>query len=159
MQSQASEYERNRMQVLADAMTVCPEKDSCGHPCLIGTYGNIRVDGDGFGIAVLARNRRKYNSVKNKLSPFCLLAQDGDFEGVFRLAELPTKEQAKVIRSVLGLRKKREYTDEGMKARRASMERARRYLLRNSHAASKIDDLDATGMKGQPSQENAKMTA
>jgi hypothetical protein len=139
------------MLTLADAKTVRLEKDACSEPCLIGMYGNVRVDGDRFGVAVQARNRRRYKSAKNKLLSFCILAQDGDNEGVFRLPTLPTKEQAKVIRSVLGLRKKREYTDEGMKARRASMERARRCLLRNSHAASKIDDLVATGMKGQPS--------
>ena len=159
MKSQVSELERIRMQALADATTIRLEKDACGEPCLIGMYGNVRVDGNGFGVAVLARSRRRYTSLKSKLLPFCILAQDGDYEGIFHLQELPTKEQAKVIRSVLGLRKKREYTDEGLRARRASMEKARRCLLRNSHSASKNEDLAATGMKGQAGKENAKKTA
>jgi len=156
---QVSEHERTRMLALADAMTVLLERDACGEPCLIGMYGNVRIDGDGFSVSVLARNRRKYNSVKRKLSPFCVLAQDGDFEGVFFLPALPTKEQAKVIRAVLVIRKKREYTELGLKARRASMEKALRSLLRNRHSVSKTDDFAATGMERQTSQESAKITA
>jgi hypothetical protein len=38
MKPQVIEHERTRMQSLTDAMTVRPERDACGEPCLIGMY-------------------------------------------------------------------------------------------------------------------------
>jgi len=41
---------------------------------------------------------------------FCTVTQDGDEEGVLRLHHLPTPEQADIIRDVLGVRKRMEFS-------------------------------------------------
>ena len=38
---------------------------------------------------------------------FCKVSQDGDMEGCLRLFELPTPEQAVLIRKAIGLKRKR----------------------------------------------------
>jgi hypothetical protein len=39
--------------------------------------------------------------------PFCRLTQDGDSEGCLHLARLPSSAEAELIRSALGIRKRR----------------------------------------------------
>jgi hypothetical protein len=49
---------------------------------------------------------RKWTKLKSRLS-FCEVTQDGDDEGCLRLMDLPTPEQAILIRKALGLSQKR----------------------------------------------------
>jgi hypothetical protein len=49
---------------------------------------------------------RKWNNVKRLLS-FCHLTQDGDDEGCLRLLDLPTPEQAVLIRKAIGLKRRK----------------------------------------------------
>ena len=56
----------------------------------------------------LADPLRRRNAEKVVEPSFCELTQDGDDEGCFRLFELPTSEQAIVIRKALGLKRKRQ---------------------------------------------------
>src|SRR5262249_49662252 len=43
---------------------------------------------------------------------FCKVTQDGDNEGCLRLFDLPTPDQAEIIRDVLGIQKRREVSAE-----------------------------------------------
>ena len=52
------------------------------------------------------------------------VTQDGDEEGCFRLFALPTPQEAVVIRDVMGLRKRVDYTPDTLERKRASMARA-----------------------------------
>src|SRR5262245_28086091 len=54
-------------------------------------------------------------------APACVLAhyQDGDGEGCLHLQQLPTAEQAEVIRDVLGIRKRVELGPDELERRRA----------------------------------------
>ena len=59
---------------------------------------------------VFCRSKRHSSATKRKLS-FCCVTQDGDEEGCLRLYQLPSTQQAAVIRDALGLRKPQEISD------------------------------------------------
>jgi hypothetical protein len=50
---------------------------------------------------------RQWSAAKRALGSFCQLRQDGDMEGVLFMPVLPTLAQAKTLRRLLGIRKKR----------------------------------------------------
>ena len=50
---------------------------------------------------------------------FCEVTQDGDDEGCLRLHQLPTAEQAEVLRDILGIRKWVELAPETLERLRA----------------------------------------
>jgi hypothetical protein len=81
---------------------------------LTGKTGSICTWGDGKSWAIWVGGgiadewtKAKWTSAKKRLA-FCTVTQDGDIEGCLRLHQLPTREQAAVIRDVLSLRKRRE---------------------------------------------------
>ena len=49
--------------------------------------------------------------MKKKLA-FMQVTQDGDTEGVFKLDRLPTEDEAALIRDVLGIRRRPNYSEE-----------------------------------------------
>jgi hypothetical protein len=99
-------------------------RDECGAWCILGKRGSIHTWGDGktWVLFVTARSHRHWSAMKVRLA-FCGVTQDGDDEGCLRLHQLPTPEQAAVIRHVLGIRKKMEFTPDDLERRRASMTR------------------------------------
>jgi hypothetical protein len=102
-------------------------RDACGAWMLSGKHGHIYSWGDvgraSWFLYVECPTERAWAAAKRKLS-FCELRQDGDNEGVFRLAGLPTAARAKVVRTVLGIRKRREYDAVTLQRLRASAGRA-----------------------------------
>jgi hypothetical protein len=84
-------------------------RDECGAWTLIGKQGSIHTWGDGksWVLFVACRSKQGWTSSKNRLA-FCTVTQDGEDEGCLRLHQLPTPEQANVIRDVLGLWKRRD---------------------------------------------------
>src|SRR5262245_29113680 len=81
--------------------------DECRAWHIAGTRGTIHTWGDGktWVLFVMCRSVRYWTATKPRLS-FCKVTQDGDDEGSLRLFDLPTPEQAVIIRDVLGIRKR-----------------------------------------------------
>jgi hypothetical protein len=86
----------------------------------IGMSCHVYPDGDGyliyFTVADADKSDRQPSSLpwknaKAKLS-FCNVTQDGDWEGCLRLDHLPSPAEAKAIRDVLGIRKRRHLSAE-----------------------------------------------
>jgi hypothetical protein len=105
-------------------------RDECGAWCIHGIkqykgeafHNSVHTWGDGrsWAVYVQCRSCQHWTWTKKKLS-FCTVTQDGDDEGVLRLHQLPTPEQADVIRDILGIRKRMELSPEDLERRRASM--------------------------------------
>jgi hypothetical protein len=82
-------------------------RDDCGVWTIIGNTGSIHTwDSKSWVLFVTCRSVRHWTSIKKQLS-FCAVTMDGDDEGCLRLHQLPTADQASIIRDVIGLQKKR----------------------------------------------------
>ena len=81
------------------------QRDNCGDPVINGHNGHIYCDGDGFLVFLSFTNRPlRWTSAKKRLSPF-VIRQDGDDEGCIHIDD-PQRVSSRVIRSIIGLRKK-----------------------------------------------------
>ena len=87
-----------------------------------GTRGKVFTWGDKFRLSYafyvrsistvdLDGSPRAWGEVKKKLA-FMQVTQDGDTEGVFKLDRLPTEDEAALIRDVLGIRRRPNYSEE-----------------------------------------------
>jgi hypothetical protein len=96
-------------------------RDGCGAWRIAGTHGSIHSWGDGatWMLYVACHSVRHWSATKARMS-FCHVTQDGDDEGCLRLHNLPTPDQAIVIRDVLGIRKRMQFTPDDLARRRAS---------------------------------------
>jgi hypothetical protein len=84
-------------------------RDECGAWTIIGKQGSIHTwsDGKTWVLFVSCPSGLHWTKRKQRLS-FCQVTQDGEDEGCLRLHQLPTPEQAAVIRDILGIQKRRE---------------------------------------------------
>jgi hypothetical protein len=91
-----------------DASQRSLRRDECGAWRIKGRHGHIYTWGPSgdWLIHCAPGSPRKWTNVKKRLS-FCQLTQDGDGEGCLRLFDLPTPEQAVLVRMALGLKRKR----------------------------------------------------
>jgi hypothetical protein len=121
----ADRVQQKELLVALNAWTRALRRDECGAWCIRGTSGSVHTWGDGatWVLYVACRSKRHWSATKLRLV-FCIVTQDGSTEGCLRLLQLPTSEQAAVIRDVLGIRKRTEFTPEDLERRRASMSRA-----------------------------------
>ena len=104
-----------------DAWDRALRRDECAAWCIAGTRGSIHTWGDGktWLMWVPCRSARHWTATKQRLA-FCELTQDGDDEGCFRLHGLPTAGQVAEIRAALGIRKRRELSEEERERLRAT---------------------------------------
>src|SRR5262245_6176448 len=95
-------------------------RDECGAWRITGSRGSIHTWGDGksWVLFVGCRSATHWTYTKRRLA-FCRVTQDGEDEGCLQLQQLPTAEQAEVIRDVLGIRKRVELGPEELERRRA----------------------------------------
>jgi len=86
--------------------------------------GSIHTWGDGksWVLFVGCRSATHWTYTKRRLA-FCCITQYGDGEGCLHLQQLPTAEQAEVIRDVLGIRKRVELGPDELERRRALIKR------------------------------------
>lgn len=103
-------------------------RDESGDWRINGKHGHIYgvPEAGTFSIYVTSGSIRKWGYAKKLLS-FAMVTQDGDDEGVLRLAGLPSSEQAELIRQVVGVPKRRSAASAGQLAafRFGSRSRAR----------------------------------
>jgi len=115
---------RPQLQLLADVLRVSAGRDECHDPIIHGKRGNVHVDGTGYSVAIMLTTARQWTTTKKKLSQFCSLRQDGDTEGVVFLPKLPTRRQATILRKIIGLRKRPNYSPEVLEAKREALKKA-----------------------------------
>ena len=91
-----------------DASKRSLRRDECGAWRVTGRKGYTYTWGPSGGwlIHCAVSSPRKWTNVKKRLS-FCQLTQDGDDEGCLRLFDLPTPEQAVLIRKAIGLKRRK----------------------------------------------------
>jgi hypothetical protein len=82
-----------------------------GDHAIHGKHGHIYPDGDGYLLCVGAQSARRWSAAKRKLS-FCRLKIDGEDEGTLHLDHLPLPAEAKAIRQVMAIRKRRKPSGE-----------------------------------------------
>jgi hypothetical protein len=108
--------DRASLLALVAALDASPRalcRDACGDWQIGGKQGCVYADGDGWLIVVMTgESARRWTNVKQRLSPFCRITQDGDDEGALHLDRLPAPHEAAAIRDATGIRKKRTVSDE-----------------------------------------------
>ena len=109
-----TERERERAQIdrLASVMHCRFTRDDCADYVIQGQSGNIHIDGAGYSVAVMLETKMQWTYALRALHKFCELRQRGDTEGVLHMAGLPTPAQAEALREALGVKKRRECSDE-----------------------------------------------
>lgn len=115
--------QRPRLLELADALNVSLSllrRDPCGDWALQGRYGHVFSAPIGFQIVITGWSARGWNMAKTALS-FARLQNDGDDEGVFTLDKLPLEDESNKIRKWVGLRKRREITEEALDKLRTNL--------------------------------------
>lgn len=125
--------DREHLETMLTALDASPlalERPVCrgwiGDWQISGKTGHIMTDGHGFPLYVSTEESpRRWGNIKKRLN-FCQLTQDGDDEGCFFLARLPTTAEATVIRNALGIRRRRHLSPEAL----AALERARSRVQR-----------------------------
>src|SRR5262245_22994897 len=101
-------------------------RDECGAWCIKGKCGSIHTWGDGatWVLYVACQSTRHWTATKDRLS-FCDMTQDAEDEGCLRLHQLPTPDQAAVIRDALGIRKYRDVSAAELERLRSQLEAVR----------------------------------
>jgi hypothetical protein len=121
--------ERSHLETLLTALDASPSalcRDECGDWHTSGRYGHVYADGKGWLIVVMTgESARRWTNVKQRLSPFCWITQDGDDEGALRLDHLPAQHQADLIREAIGVRRKRSMSPAALQQARSALEQAR----------------------------------
>jgi hypothetical protein len=102
-------------------------RDDCGAWRINGERGHIYTwaDSKSWVLYVQGRSARVWSAAQKKLA-FCRVTQNGDNEGCLRLFGLPTPEQAKAIREVVGIRRRTVYSSEALEAKQAAAVSARK---------------------------------
>ena len=98
-------------------------RDECSDWRLGGETGHIyavpgsleRTNTEGFQVFVFCDTMRQWGAVKKQM-PFDDITNDGDTEGAFFLGRLPTPEEAEIVRRYVGLKKRREDSEETIAA-------------------------------------------
>jgi len=110
-----------------DASETTLRRDGCGDWAIFGANGHIYADGvkapDGtWHLAMYpGKTSRAWTNAKRRLS-FAQVRADCEAEGSMVLDRLPTGEEAAAVRDVLGIRKRRHVSPEGLAALRAGLE-------------------------------------
>lgn len=107
-----AEADRAQQKLLLSALNATERalrRDECGAWAISGERGSVHTWGDAktWALYVRCHSRQQWTWAKKKLF-FCTVSQDADDDGVLRLHQLPTPDQACVIRGILGLQKRRE---------------------------------------------------
>jgi len=106
--------DREALLALTDALQVSKSnlrRDPCGDWNIFGRRGHVSTDGIAHFAYLQPGSKRRWEAAKRTLD-FLTVSQDGDDEGVLKIASAPTPEQADLLRKFLGLRKASPLTDE-----------------------------------------------
>lgn len=85
--------------------------DECGDWNIFGTRGKISTETDFWYLYTSSDTPRKWTYTKKQLG-FMEVHQDGDDEGILKLARMPFADEAREVRKVIGLRPTTLLTEE-----------------------------------------------
>jgi hypothetical protein len=105
--------DRELLLALTESLSVSQRRlhrDPCGDWIIVGSRGHVLSDGVNAYIYLPFETARRWERAK-RLLDFMAVVQDGDTEGVLRFDGMPTAEQAKVIRKLLGFRPRLELSE------------------------------------------------
>ncbi|HEY3325060.1 MAG TPA: hypothetical protein VGP72_31695 [Planctomycetota bacterium] len=132
-----------RIKALARALDCKAARDACGDPAIIGKHGNVHADSAGWSIYVDGKTARRWGVIKRVLA-FCRVTQDGDADGCLWLDRLPTPTEARTLRKVLRIPKRRTVSPETAERLRAFSATRR---AGSGVSASGNDERKASGAK------------
>lgn len=117
MKAQPNRQEDKRyLRLLTKALDVSEGRiklDECGDWNIFGKRGHICTDSTGWWyLFTSCDTERKWNNTKKNLS-FMEVSQDGDDEGILKLNRIPFRDEAQMVRKVIGLRPRTKLTEEG----------------------------------------------
>jgi hypothetical protein len=142
----ADRVQQKTLLAALDAWDRALRRDECGAWTISGKNGTVHTWGDGKTWAVYAHcSSGKQWAYSKKRMSFCKVTQDGDDEGVFRLHQLPTPEQAEVIRDVVGIRKR-------MKMSPTTLERLRAFSFEPKPRSEPRNPADIALTEAPPSE-------
>jgi hypothetical protein len=115
MRAQANRLEDKKyLKKLALAADISESRiklDECGDWNIKGIRGHIFTDGDYWYVYINQVGTRKWTSIRN-LFYFMEITQDGDDEGVLRCNRMPSRDEAREVRKVIGVRPRTMLTEE-----------------------------------------------
>lgn len=116
MKAQPNRIEDKRyLKKLTQALDVSEKRiklDECGDWNIVGTRGHIHTETKFWYLYTQCETPRKWENTKKSLS-FMEVHQDGDDEGILKLDRMPFRDEAMMIRKVIGLRPRTILTEEG----------------------------------------------
>jgi hypothetical protein len=99
--------------------------DECRCWRIKGQRGHVYTYAKGvYSLYLQCHSAKAWTYAKKRLS-FCEVAQNGDEEGVFRLARLPSMEEAEEIRELLRIRRRVKLSEEELQRRGELLAKAR----------------------------------
>ena len=107
-EADADKQQLRSMLTALDAAGTQMRLDECRTWTIMGKRGYVATWGDGarWFIYCAPGSSRKWNNIRQALSPLGKCTQAGDDEGIIRIDALPTPEQAVLIRKAIGLSKR-----------------------------------------------------
>ena len=112
--------QRPRLLALASSLEISLtqlRRDACGDWALFGRFGHVYALACSYQILITGWATSGWNRCKRELD-FATLTKDGDDEGAFMLERAPTPDEAEIIRKRVGLKKRRELSEEALAALR-----------------------------------------
>lgn len=86
--------------------------DECGDWNIVGLRGKINTDTEFWYLLPKLDSPRKWNNTKKNLS-WMEVHIDGDFEGILKSNRMPSRDEAMMVRKVIGMRPSTKLTEEG----------------------------------------------
>lgn len=115
MRAQANRSEDKKYLIaLSEALDISEGRiklDECGDWNLVSPNGIINTDSECWYLFCSPQVVRTWNLIKRKLS-FMVVSQDGDDEGILKLDRMPSEEEAKIIRKIIGGRRRAHLSKE-----------------------------------------------
>jgi hypothetical protein len=115
-EADADKQQLRSMLTALDAAGSQMRLDECRTWTIRGKRGYLATWGKRWFIYCAPGSSRKWNNIRQALSPLGKFTQAGDAEGIIRLDRLPTAEEATAIRKALGLSKRPAVNPEVVKA-------------------------------------------
>ncbi|MBR0879345.1 MULTISPECIES: hypothetical protein [Bradyrhizobium] len=100
------------------------KRDACGDWTLTGLAGHLSTDGAALYASLACTSARAWTNAKRNLS-FLTIHQDGDCEGIMKLARPLTSDQAEILRTTLRIRKARLMDDAALEALSTARQRSK----------------------------------
>jgi hypothetical protein len=83
-------------------------RDECGDWTIIGARGTVHATDGRFYVYLCPGSAKAWHYAKKALASFAAPSQDGDEDGMLTFTRMPNEDEAKTLRSYIGLRQTRD---------------------------------------------------